>query len=571
MDVESSDKGMLVPRVNIADLNTIAPVTGGTTESLLVYNTNTTTGKGFYYWDGSQWVGLSATPSDDWTTTGNSGTTAGTNFVGTTDNEDLVLAVNGTEEMRILSGDQVSVNDATPIAGDRFTVVGDANEFAVNGYGTGASGVGLYGESASLDGAVGLGGRYGVFGAGAVGVWGNTNGATALGVWANNDNASGTALAVTGTNSALTYYGGAGASIIGATGTISRATGATSSGVLGAGNNQTPTSLVDGNGVSGVGDTGVFGRSSTTVDGTGIIGVGNNNSSIVTNTGGSGIAGTGPTLGVFGYAGEGDDDSANYGNAGGEFVLDSDNDPTTNAAGTGNRARAILAGFDDVTPNGILTSRDSYFGGYFSGGNENSGTPSFAYAGMRYRTGNNGTFGGSTTDYKIIGSGTNSTLFEDERGDMRIMFSPEAPEILFQDFGTGQLLNGRARIKIDPVLKQAIYVDENHPLKVYVTLEGQCNGIYVTDKSADGFTVIELDNGNSNVPFSWQIVASRADTMGDNGRVISKHVGVRLPVGPGQLSGSQLKLVNTVDSEANSLQARNAGKVVQKVQRTEEK
>lgn len=156
LDVESSDKGILVPRVNIADLSTIAPVSGGTTESLLVYNTNTTTGKGFYYWDGAQWVGLSATPSDDWTTTGNSGTTAGTNFVGTTDNEDLVLAVNGTEEMRILSGDQVSVNDATPIAGDRFTVVGDANEFAVNGYGTGASGVGIYGETTTGIGVYGL-------------------------------------------------------------------------------------------------------------------------------------------------------------------------------------------------------------------------------------------------------------------------------------------------------------------------------------------------------------------------------------------------------------------------------
>lgn len=156
LDVESSDKGILVPRVNIADLNTIAPVTGGTTESLLVYNTNTTTGKGFYYWDGSQWVGLSAVASDDWTTTGNSGTTAGTNFVGTTDNEDLVLAVNGTEEMRILSGDQVSVNDATPIAGDRFTVVGDTDEFAVNGYGTGTAGVGIYGETTTGIGVYGI-------------------------------------------------------------------------------------------------------------------------------------------------------------------------------------------------------------------------------------------------------------------------------------------------------------------------------------------------------------------------------------------------------------------------------
>lgn len=61
LDVESTDKGLLIPRVNIEDLNTIAPVVGGGEESLLVYNTNVTTGKGFYYWNGSIWVTFSVT------------------------------------------------------------------------------------------------------------------------------------------------------------------------------------------------------------------------------------------------------------------------------------------------------------------------------------------------------------------------------------------------------------------------------------------------------------------------------------------------------------------------------
>ncbi len=58
MDIESTDKGMLVPRVSIADLSTIAPITVAIAgeESLLVYNTNVTTGKGFHYWDGTDWI-----------------------------------------------------------------------------------------------------------------------------------------------------------------------------------------------------------------------------------------------------------------------------------------------------------------------------------------------------------------------------------------------------------------------------------------------------------------------------------------------------------------------------------
>lgn len=60
----SNNKGILIPRVNITNLATQAPITSATIEeSLLVYNINTTTGKGFYYWDASgagTWVKLLA-------------------------------------------------------------------------------------------------------------------------------------------------------------------------------------------------------------------------------------------------------------------------------------------------------------------------------------------------------------------------------------------------------------------------------------------------------------------------------------------------------------------------------
>lgn len=55
LDVSATDKGILIPRINIADLATAAPVNTPAT-SLLVYNTNTTTGVGYYHWDGTKWV-----------------------------------------------------------------------------------------------------------------------------------------------------------------------------------------------------------------------------------------------------------------------------------------------------------------------------------------------------------------------------------------------------------------------------------------------------------------------------------------------------------------------------------
>lgn len=56
LDITSTNKGLLIPRVSIANLTTIAPITGSATTSMLVYNTNAGTGLGYYYWDGADWI-----------------------------------------------------------------------------------------------------------------------------------------------------------------------------------------------------------------------------------------------------------------------------------------------------------------------------------------------------------------------------------------------------------------------------------------------------------------------------------------------------------------------------------
>ncbi len=63
LDVEATDKGILVPRIALVAKNNNNPVTAPAT-SLLVYNTATSgTGAnavrpGFYYWDGTEWMRL---------------------------------------------------------------------------------------------------------------------------------------------------------------------------------------------------------------------------------------------------------------------------------------------------------------------------------------------------------------------------------------------------------------------------------------------------------------------------------------------------------------------------------
>ncbi len=100
LDITASDKGLLVPRISITNIASAAPVTSPAT-GLLVYNTNASivggSGVGFYFWNGSQWTKLStggASAGAGWQLTGNAGTNAATDFIGTTDNNALVFKQN---------------------------------------------------------------------------------------------------------------------------------------------------------------------------------------------------------------------------------------------------------------------------------------------------------------------------------------------------------------------------------------------------------------------------------------------------------------------------------------------
>ncbi len=100
-----------------------------------------------------------------------------------------------------------------------------------------------------------------------------------------------------------------------------------------------------------------------------------------------------------------------------------------------------------------------------------------------------------------------------------LLSAPEAPENLFQDYGSGQLVNGHASITLDPILSKNILVNEEHPLRVFVQLRGDCNGVYVANETPTGFEVVELMGGSSNAKFNWSVTANRANVTHSDGVV----------------------------------------------------
>ena len=65
VDDGGRDKGILIPRVQIDNLNNIAPLTGTIEISTLVFNDAGANPHGFYYWDGAKWVLLTSGDTDE--------------------------------------------------------------------------------------------------------------------------------------------------------------------------------------------------------------------------------------------------------------------------------------------------------------------------------------------------------------------------------------------------------------------------------------------------------------------------------------------------------------------------
>ncbi len=109
--------------------------------------------------------------------------------------------------------------------------------------------------------------------------------------------------------------------------------------------------------------------------------------------------------------------------------------------------------------------------------------------------------------YAIYSNGVKSTCMPTSKGNVTL-FCTESPEVLFVDYGSGRLKEGRAYVEIDPVFLETVKIDRNHPYRVIVTPTDECNGVYVVKKDK-GFEVIELNGGKSNATFDYQIIAYR--------------------------------------------------------------
>lgn len=119
VEIESKNKGLLLPRLSLFSTTTPSPLSFFV-EGMFVYNLSTVNDitPGIYYSDGSKWIKVNAgsTSSASWNLSGNSGTNATEHFLGTTDLSPLVIKTNNTERLRITEEGWLGIGTSTPEA-----------------------------------------------------------------------------------------------------------------------------------------------------------------------------------------------------------------------------------------------------------------------------------------------------------------------------------------------------------------------------------------------------------------------------------------------------------------------
>ncbi len=170
-----------------------------------------------------------------------------------------------------------------------------------------------------------------------------------------------------------------------------------------------------------------------------------------------------------------------------------------NGATSGNMHMGVYGTYNQATSGFGIGVIGVGFGGGLLTGNVDA-----AVVGMRA---NNQNFSGYFNGNHVIANGTKSASVPTSKGN-QLLYCMESPEVWFEEIGGGKLVNGVAVIQLDPLFLETVLIDDNHPMHVFVQLQGECNDVYVVPGTT-GFTVKEKNGGTSNVSFSYRLVAKR--------------------------------------------------------------
>jgi len=146
-------------------------------------------------------------------------------------------------------------------------------------------------------------------------------------------------------------------------------------------------------------------------------------------------------------------------------------------------------------------------GGYFEALNYGGTFQAYAYIGT--------SVGG--INRKITGTASVSEIIPTEEHGRVTLTCPESPEYWYQDYGTVEMVNGKAIIHLDQILADIIVVNEENPIRVTCTPVGMpyFNGITIMSQTSNSVEILELNGGNHSGKLQYQLVVKPKTNYGE--------------------------------------------------------
>jgi hypothetical protein len=163
---------------------------------------------------------------------------------------------------------------------------------------------------------------------------------------------------------------------------------------------------------------------------------------------------------------------------------------------------------------GVLGSSDEGYGGLFVNNSSQGWEPLTAEADNPASdpffavNAANDTYCRIDKNGSLICKGTTNAVVPIYGGKRKVaMSSIESPQNWFEDAGSAELVNGTAVVALDPDFIQTVNTALDY--KVFPVPNGDCKGLYVTNKTVTSFEVRELSGGTASIRFDYRIMALR--------------------------------------------------------------
>ena len=194
----------------------------------------------------------------------------------------------------------------------------------------------------------------------------------------------------------------------------------------------------------------------------------------------------------------------------------------------GNGVYAITTGFGEAGVSGVSDATGGYgvYGTSEFVGVAGEISTSFGFPFAAFKSGVSAAVFDVNSNGDAFFAGTVTSAVATSHGTVGRMFVSKSTMQTMEDFGSGSIVNGSGTVRLDASFAQMM---DGTGYQVFLTPEGDCNGLYIAQKNASSFVVRELHAGHASLAFDYRIVARQYGHSSDRASIAQSTAAFGLP------------------------------------------